>query len=63
MLKVSIALIAICAGTVGAALWTESGARRPTKSPIPQLTMPSLEELHARAGVENLPMQELKEPF
>jgi len=62
MLKASITLIAICAGAVGAAFWTESRVR-PTMSPIPQLTMPSLEELHARAGVENLPMQEVKQPF
>jgi hypothetical protein len=62
MLKASIALIAICASTVGAAYWIESGVR-PAKSPIPQLTMPSLEELHARAHVENLPVQEVKEPF
>jgi hypothetical protein len=58
MLKVSIALIAICA--VGAAFWMKSGA---TKSPLPVLTMPSLEELHTRARVENLPVQEVKEPF
>jgi hypothetical protein len=62
MLKASIALISICAGSVGAAFWIESGMRL-TKSPIPQLTMPSLEELHARAHVENLPVQEVKEPF
>jgi hypothetical protein len=62
MLKAIIALAAICASTVGAAFWIKSGAL-PTKSPISELTMPSLEELHTRANVENLPVQEVKEPF
>jgi hypothetical protein len=62
MLKASIALIAVCASSVGAAFWIELGVR-PTNSPIPQLTMPSLGELHAQAHVENLPVQEVKEPF
>jgi hypothetical protein len=62
MLKASIAIVAICASTVGAAFWMKSDVR-PTKSPIPELTMPSLEELHTRARVENLPVQEVKEPF
>jgi hypothetical protein len=60
MLKAIIAIVAICAGTFGAAFWMKSGA---TKSPLPVLTMPSLEELHTRARVENLPVQEVKEPF
>jgi hypothetical protein len=62
MLKASIAPIATCASTVGAAFWIESGVH-PTKSQITQLTMPSLEELHARAHVENLPVQEVKDPL
>jgi hypothetical protein len=62
MLKASIALVAICASTVAAAFWIQSGVR-PTKSPVPGLTMPSLEELHLRAHVDNLPVQEVKEPF
>lgn len=62
MLKASIALIAICASIVGAAFWVKSGAC-PIKSQIPQLSMPSLEDLHARAHVEKLPVQEVKEPF
>jgi hypothetical protein len=62
MLKASIALVAICAGTVGAAFWIELGVR-PTKTPLPELTMPSLEELHKQAHVEHLPVREVKEPF
>jgi hypothetical protein len=62
MLKASIALVAICAGIVLVAFWVKSDAR-PTKTPIAELTMPSLEALHARAHVENLPVQEVKEPF
>jgi hypothetical protein len=61
--SIAIALIAMCAATVGAAFWIESGVCR-TKSQIPQqLTMPSLEELHERAHTEKLSVQELKEPF
>jgi len=66
MLKASIAiaLVAICVSSVGAAFWIDSGGRaNPTKSPVPEVTMPSLEELHARAHLENLPVQEVKEPF
>jgi len=62
MLKASIGLIALCTSIVGTAFWIESDPR-PTKSPIPQLSMPSREELHERAHVENLPVQEVKEPF
>jgi hypothetical protein len=62
MLKASIALVAICASTVAAAYWIESHIR-PTKTPLPELTMPSLEELHKRAHAESLPVQEVKEPF
>jgi hypothetical protein len=61
MLKASIALVAICASSA-AAFWIESGAT-PTKSPIPELTMPSLEDLHTQAHAENLPVREVKEPF
>ena len=57
-----VALIAICAGIVGAAFWMKSDVR-PTKTPIEEMTMPSLEELHMRAHVKNLPVQEVKEPF
>ncbi|MBO0754851.1 MAG: hypothetical protein J2P54_03250 [Bradyrhizobiaceae bacterium] len=62
MLKAGLALIAVLASSVGVAFWIESSAH-PTKSPIPQLTMPSLEELHAQAHVDNLPVQEVTEPF
>lgn len=62
MLKASIVLVAICASTAGAAFWIKSGVR-PTKPPVLELSMPSLEELHSRAHVENLPVQEVKEPF
>jgi hypothetical protein len=62
MLKASIALIAICAGILLAAFLVKSDVN-PTKTPIAELTMPSLEELHARAHVENLSVQEVKEPF
>lgn len=62
MLKAGIALIAICASSVGAAFWIESGVS-PARSPIPGLAMPSLQELHKQAQVENLPVREVKEPF
>ena len=62
MLKAGVVLIAICASTVGAAFWIESGVN-PTRSQIAELAMPSLEELHQRAQVENLPVREVKEPF
>src|SRR5215831_8455748 len=49
-------------GAAGAALWATSAA--PSKpQPIPAVTMPSLEELHARADLQSLPVQEVKEPF
>ena len=62
MLKASIVLCVICVGAGGAAFWVTSAA--PSKSqPIPGVTMPSLEELHARAHLRTLPVQEVKEPF
>jgi hypothetical protein len=61
--SIAIALIAMCAATVGAAFQIGSGVCQ-TKSQIPkQLTMPSLEELHDRAHTEKLPVQEPKAPF
>jgi hypothetical protein len=60
--RIAIALIAMYSATVGAAFWIESGAC-PTKSLIPRVAMPSLEELHGQAHVEQIPVQELKEPF
>jgi hypothetical protein len=62
MLKASIALVAVCASTVVTAFWIQS-EMRPTKTRVRELTMPSLEELHRRAHVDNLPVQEVKEPF
>jgi hypothetical protein len=65
MLKASIVLSVLsvlCVGAGGAALWATSAA--PSKpQPIPAVTMPSLEELHARAHLQTLPVQEVKEPF
>jgi len=62
MLKAIIVFCAICVGAGGAAFWVES-ATPSGPQPNPAVTMPSLEELHARAHLQNLPVQEVKEPF
>lgn len=62
MLKAAIIACAVCAGAGGAAFWLQPG-HGSTEPPTALSNMPSLLELHAKAHLENLPVQEVKEPF
>ena len=61
LLKAGIIACAVCAGAGGTALWVK--ADRPVRSPEARTTMPSFLELHNRAYLENLPVQDVKDPF
>ena len=50
----------IGAGTVETVNWTESAAQI---KPVATMSMPSMDELHAKAQAQSLPDQTVKEPF
>jgi hypothetical protein len=62
MLKAAIIACAICAGAGGAAFWLQP-SHGSTEPPETLTSLPSLMELHAKAHLDMLPVQEVKEPF
>ena len=60
MLKATIIACAICAGAGGTALWVKSG---PSSSHAAATAMPSIQELHLKAGAANLPDRTFKEGY
>jgi hypothetical protein len=63
MLKNAIIAAAILVATGGTMMWVTSHA---SPRDVPQAVasgMPSIEELHARAARQNLPILEVKEPY
>ena len=63
MLKTtSLVVCAFCAGAGGSAWWTKSDLRA-HETPAAVSIMPSIEELHLKAGARSLPDQTVKEPF
>jgi hypothetical protein len=61
LLKATIIACVICAGAGGTALWVE--AQREVRSQETLTAMPTLIELHNAAHIENLPIQNLKDPL
>jgi hypothetical protein len=59
MLK-SIIICAICLAAAGMVVWTK--AVHPPGAPIPAGDMQSIQELHTKAHLEGLPIQEIKDP-
>jgi hypothetical protein len=55
-------VLATCAGAAGTYLWARSEPRCGA-TPAAALSMPSIEELHARAHAKTLPDQTVKEPY
>jgi hypothetical protein len=61
MLK-SVIICAIFLAVVGMIVWTKE-AVHPREAPIPAGNMPSIQELHIKAHLEGLPIQEIKDPL
>ncbi len=61
MLKTIIVVCAICAGAGGTVLWAKWDPRAHELRGAS--TMPSIEELHLRAGARTLPDQTVREAF
>jgi hypothetical protein len=62
MVKIGIVVSAAAGMLVGLAFWVKAGAHL-TEAPSPSVTMPPIEELHARVRLDQLPVQEFKDPF
>ena len=63
MLKLVIVITcAVCAAVAGTFVWTKEDAHL-RKTPARSVDMPSIQELHAKAHLEGLPVQEIKDPF
>jgi hypothetical protein len=67
MIKTFLIVCGICAGGAGTTLWMsvdgETAVDLKTVGVAPAQTMPSLQELHANAHLESLPVQAGFEPF
>jgi hypothetical protein len=64
MLKAAIVACAICAGVGGTAFWVKSGGSAAVNPSVAAGSlMPSIQELHANAHLENLPVQVVADPF
>jgi hypothetical protein len=62
MLKAAIIAFVLCAGAASAAFWLAPGHGSANTSEEAS-AMPSIAELHAKAHLENLPVQEFRDPF
>ena len=61
MLK-SVIICVVCLAAVGTIVSIKEAAH-PRGAPIPASNLPSIQELHTRAHLEGLPIQEIKDPF
>ncbi len=61
LLKATVVACALCAGAGGTAFWVKYD--RPVRSPETLISMPSFIDLHDRAYLENLPVQDIKDPL
>jgi hypothetical protein len=64
MLKAALVACAVCAGAGGTAFWVKSSSSTAIKPPeTAGSLMPSLQEMHSNAHLENLQVQVVHEPF
>jgi hypothetical protein len=57
MFKAAIILCSICTAAGGTVLWVKSEVAPTQQPPTAGSTMPSFQELHANAHLENLPLR------
>ena len=64
MLKAAIVACALCAGAGGTAFWVKSSGSTAVPPPVAAGSlMPSIQEMHINAHLENLPVQVVRDPF
>jgi hypothetical protein len=67
MIKTVLIVCAMCAAGAGTTVWVSAGgkpaANLKTVGAAPTAAMPSLQELHANAHLESLPVRAGFEPF
>jgi hypothetical protein len=64
MLKAAIVACALCAGAGGTAFWVKAGGSTAVQPPVAAGSlMPSIQEMHLNAHLENLPVLVVRDPF
>jgi hypothetical protein len=62
MFKAGIIAFAICAAAAGTTFWLETGFGAKPAGYV-STGMPTIQEMHNKAHLEGLPVQEVREPF
>lgn len=62
MFKASIIAFAICAAAAGTTFWLKTGLGAKSADHV-STGMPSILEMHNKAHLKGLPVQEVREPF
>ncbi len=62
MFKACIIAFAICAAAAGTTFWLKTGFDAKSAKYI-STSMPAIQEMHYKAHLEGLPVQEVREPF
>jgi hypothetical protein len=62
MFKTGIIALAICAAAAGTTFWLKTGSGAKSAGHV-STSMPAILEMHNKAHLEGLPVQEVREPF
>jgi hypothetical protein len=62
MFKVGIIAFAICAVAAGTTFWLKTGFGAKSAGYV-STSMPQIQEMHEKAHLKGLPVQEVREPF
>jgi hypothetical protein len=62
MFKAGIIAFAICAAAAGTTLWLKTGFGAKSAN-YDSTSMPAIQEMHNKAHLEGLPVQEVRDPF
>jgi len=62
MFKAGIIAFAICAAAAGTTVWLKTGFGAKSAGYV-STGMPTIQEMHNKAHLEGLPVQEAREPF
>ena len=63
MFKLGIIAFAICAAATGTAFWLKTGLFGTKSTGYVSTGMPPIQEMHDKAHLKRLPVQEVREPF
>ncbi len=62
MFKAGIIAFAICAAAAGTTFWLKTGFGAKSAGYV-SASMPAIQEMHNKAHLEGLPVQEVRDPF